>query len=305
VTSRRSLFLFVGVLVSLSFSWSYLDLGWKRNFIALLTVNSIESGDYKRLNEAERKLNSLNYPFCNQSWFLGLVYKSLNQPEKRDQAWVMALNCSPTYINLIQKVAPENKALAELVVQKYPDLAEAWFWLAEVESEESPSQAVKYYGQVIKLQPHNSKAWMKLGKALSAMEIQVALHLYEQLELANLANDNDQIIKAELKFIMATILTESQPNLAISYYQEGLKLKPLDGVRWYELGDLLATINPTGALEAYLQSCYQGDPGSHGCYGAGQMAEVIGDTHLAIQYYRRSNWVVAQQRAEHLEKLLP
>ena len=104
---------------------------------------------------------------------------------------------------------------------------------------------------------------------------------------------------------MASILAEPKPERAIELYRQGLEGKPYDGVRWYELGDLLADTDPQAALVAYHQSCYNGDPGSHGCYPAGLLAEELGDLPLALQYYRLSRYEGAVQRAAELGKRIP
>lgn len=93
-------------------------------------------------------------------------------------------------------------------------------------------------------------------------------------------------------------------NLAISYYRQGLNLYPDQGLAWRELGDLLTEENPQEALEAYLQSCFNGDPGSNGCWRAGLLAESSGNPGLAIQYYGYSHWSGALDRASYLQKQL-
>jgi tetratricopeptide (TPR) repeat protein len=88
---------------------------------------------------------------------------------------------------------------------------------------------------------------------------------------------------------------------AVGYYRQGLRLDPYDGLSWLELGDLLAETDPQSAIEAYLQACYNGDPGSNGCWRAGQVAESLGDTQAAIRYYRYSAWSGALDRAALVE----
>lgn len=90
----------------------------------------------------------------------------------------------------------------------------------------------------------------------------------------------------------------------IQIYEKGLKIAPYNALRWREFADLLKPIDPHTALEAYLQSCLLGDPGSNGCYRAGQTAEELGDNEFAIQYYRYSHWEGALNRADELEAQL-
>jgi tetratricopeptide (TPR) repeat protein len=75
---------------------------------------------------------------------------------------------------------------------------------------------------------------------------------------------------------------------AIELYKKGLAINPYDGRRWRELGDLLVAEDPNAAIDAYLQSCYNGDPGYHGCYLAGKTAQELGEIEAAKGYYRLS-----------------
>lgn len=90
----------------------------------------------------------------------------------------------------------------------------------------------------------------------------------------------------------------------IQVYRQGLALDPFNGLRWRELGDLLAGRDAQAAIEAYLQSCYNGDPGANGCWRAGLTAERLGDIRAAIRYYRLSRWSGALERAAQLEQQL-
>lgn len=113
---------------------------------------------------------------------------------------------------------------------------------------------------------------------------------------------------------LSNLAIEVQPNVAESWfwygdthteirkecYEIGLTLDPKDGKRWIVLGYMLEGINPEEAMKAFLQGCYNGDPGSNGCWNVGKLAEQLGNTDEAIQYYRRSNYWKAQQRADEL-----
>jgi hypothetical protein len=101
-------------------------------------------------------------------------------------------------------------------------------------------------------------------------------------------------------------LGDLQPENRLVYYQKGLSLEPQDGRRWNELGGMLAKngdLEP--AMQAYLQTCLNGDPGYNGCWRAGQMAEKLGDIPSAISYYRLSRWKQAFDRAQELEAQFP
>ena len=107
---------------------------------------------------------------------------------------------------------------------------------------------------------------------------------------------------AQALFWLAQIRAKATPAEAIELYRSGLQLDPHNSVMWRELGDLLTDRDPQSAIEAYLQSCYNGDFGYHGCYRAGLTAEQQGDITSAIHYYRFSRWSGALERADELEK---
>lgn len=97
-------------------------------------------------------------------------------------------------------------------------------------------------------------------------------------------------------------LSADAPTDAIALYRQGLEREPSRGEVWQALGDLLVADDPDGALEAYLQSCLNGDPGANGCLRAGAVAEQQGKIEDAIRYYRLSKYSESQQRAAELER---
>jgi tetratricopeptide (TPR) repeat protein len=102
---------------------------------------------------------------------------------------------------------------------------------------------------------------------------------------------------AESWFWMAQLDDER----VIEFYERGLALDPTAGLRWKEYGDLIVEEDPERAIQAYLQSCLNGDPRYNGCWLAGKMAEQLGDIPRAIRYYRFSLWKGAWNRADELE----
>lgn len=290
------------VLIILPASARELASRWNGNIAALIIMHNLVAGDPAGLHGAERALSSFD-DVCRRSWLLSLIYDSLGDLEHRDKAWETSLRCCRAYIQLVRAMAHDNINLAELAVQIYPDQADAWFWLAESKLENSPEQAVNAHWQGLQLRPHDTKGWMQLGKAMTYLDPQVAWSIYDRIERDPLVA-KDSVLQNELRFILAALLSKSQPERAIQLYRDALQHKPHDGIRWYELGDLLAQTDPQAAIEAYLQSCHRGDPGNHGCYGAGRVAEQEGDIQRAIQYYRMSDWEGALQRADELERAL-
>lgn len=95
-----------------------------------------------------------------------------------------------------------------------------------------------------------------------------------------------------------------QPDQRQAYYRQGLTLDPNNGRRWLDLAQILRETDPQGALAAYLEACYLGDPGYKACQGAGSLAEAMGDVNAAIRYYRLSGWEPIARRADQLEASL-
>ncbi len=86
-----------------------------------------------------------------------------------------------------------------------------------------------------------------------------------------------------------------------SAYLQTVRLEPSYGLAWCRLGRNYSTAGELQkAQEAFLNCCIYGDPGSNGCYGAGRMAEKLGDLQKAIEYYRLSRWDGALDRADEL-----
>ena len=96
--------------------------------------------------------------------------------------------------------------------------------------------------------------------------------------------------------------TAEDPTLADKYFTESTRLDPYYGLAWCRLGRIKESQELLDeALYAFWECCQNGDPGSNGCYGAGRIAENLGDIPSAIQYYRRSHWQPALARADELE----
>jgi hypothetical protein len=107
---------------------------------------------------------------------------------------------------------------------------------------------------------------------------------------------------AEALFWLAGILAATDTARAIALYRTGLSYDADDGLSWYRLGSLLAFTDPRQAIVAFGESCIHGDPGANGCLQAGRTAERLGDIPLAIQWYNKSRYIVARDRAEELRR---
>lgn len=84
-----------------------------------------------------------------------------------------------------------------------------------------------------------------------------------------------------------------------------LSINPRDGLAWHYLGLIyLKEKDLPAAIDANIQSCYNGDPGSNGCYNAGRLLEQDGRYEEAISFYRLSRHDFIRANADRLEEFL-
>ena len=240
---------------------------------------------------------------CAQIWLAAAQATQNGDLTKQRFILKHALDCSPYHISLVQIISPYDKKLAFYATQLYPSNPAAWFWFAKTQMNDSPQQAIKSYWQGLQWDPHNARVWIELGRVFASLQPETALNLYEDLDIEQLGTDS-YFLQVEMQFVLATILSDSDPNRAIQLFRQGLHHMPGDGVRWSYLAYLLSETDPQAAFEAFLRSCNLDDPGAHGCYGAGRMMEQLGDPQRAIEYYRRSHFEKALARADELEARL-
>ena len=113
-----------------------------------------------------------------------------------------------------------------------------------------------------------------------------------------------QSTDAEAHFWLGYILLQVDTSRAEILLRSCVRLDPEHALGWRYLGDALRRRNPRGAIQAYLQSCYHGDPGANGCLLAGRTAESLGDFPAAIRYYRTSRFPACRSRADSLERVI-
>ncbi len=120
--------------------------------------------------------------------------------------------------------------------------------------------------------------------------------------------------------VLAALARELYPNLAeplywlaesnggysapenLSIYQQIVSEHPQEGLAWCYLGYQYERAGDLQAsLEARINCCYNGDPGSNGCYNAGRLYEQAGDIENAIKYYLLSKWQPSREKASELK----
>lgn len=110
---------------------------------------------------------------------------------------------------------------------------------------------------------------------------------------------------SETWFWLGEASTPIDSMAAQSAYLKVVQLKSTDGLAWCRLG---SNYEKSGEAEqaqsAFFKCCIYGDSGLNGCYGAGRMAEKLGEPPKAIEYYHLSEWEVALKRADELEDII-
>lgn len=100
-------------------------------------------------------------------------------------------------------------------------------------------------------------------------------------------------------------LAESQGSytapINLPVYQQIVAEYPTEGLAWCYLGYQYERDGDIQAsLGARINCCFNGDPGSNGCYNAGRLYEGMGDQENAIKYYLLSKWEPAREKGRAL-----
>lgn len=146
-------------------------------------------------------------------------------------------------------------------------------------------------------------AWGALLACSSDYTAYMSVLAAGDVELARLAITS-QPEDAAGYFWLAQLMAQESPADAVTLYKRGLRLEPRNGRQWVALAGLLRPVDEAAAIEAYLQACLHGDPGANGCLNAGALEQSRGNTQLAIEYYRLSQYAEARARADELEQQL-
>lgn len=105
-------------------------------------------------------------------------------------------------------------------------------------------------------------------------------------------------------FWLAEQIQSLDPTRAQALYLHVTQIEPRNGLAWCRLGRLMRGKDDAAALHALTQCCYNGDPGSNGCYNAGYLMEQYGDYASALNYYHLSRLVEARDREYYIVNLL-
>jgi tetratricopeptide (TPR) repeat protein len=105
-------------------------------------------------------------------------------------------------------------------------------------------------------------------------------------------------------FWLADGIEKDDPDQAEQIFRKIVALVPSDGKAWHRLARLVEAKGFIDEAIGYnIKSCYNNDPGSNGCYGAGRLLEQQGRYEEAISFYRLSRHDFIRANADRLEEL--
>jgi tetratricopeptide (TPR) repeat protein len=104
-------------------------------------------------------------------------------------------------------------------------------------------------------------------------------------------------------FVLAEIVNQQNSKEETNLFEQVVLYDSTNGLAWCRLGTLYNRNKQLDkAVNAFLNCCRNGDPGSNGCYNPGRVMEKLGNLPKAIEYYRLSTSKVALKYAHELEK---
>lgn len=156
-----------------------LTIPGRRNLAALTTAKAILA-DPALLAPAGQQIATLSGRDCRINYLYGLILTDNQQQAAGNTAWERAIACNPAFIYLLESSVPENRQLAQFAIQQQPAEAEAYFWLAALESQPNPEAAIRLYQQGLQLSPNDGWRWSLLGNLLADRDQQAALEAYLQ-----------------------------------------------------------------------------------------------------------------------------
>jgi hypothetical protein len=102
----RVALIWICILAAALFFWGRLWDAWQWNWINLCLIKGqavITTSD------------------CSHIWLVGMAAGQRGDLSGQRQAFMQALGCSRIYLSLVQDVLPENKEMARLAAQYYPE----------------------------------------------------------------------------------------------------------------------------------------------------------------------------------------
>lgn len=118
---------------------------------------------------------------CRSRWLLGLLGRQEGRARQRDAAWSGLVRCSPWHFELLRSVAGEDRRLATLAAETWPERAAAHFWLGHaLATAGRDAAAAAAYRRGLALEPSAARAWLELGNLVAGKDPEAALAAYGQ-----------------------------------------------------------------------------------------------------------------------------
>ncbi len=118
---------------------------------------------------------------CRAGWYVGLLHHVAGDFDARATAWGELLGCAPEYTHYMAQLAPDDMALARRALDRQPDNAAVYFWLAAMLAPDKPDQAIAVYRDGLALEPGNGWRWLDLARLLDARDDPATLDAYLQV----------------------------------------------------------------------------------------------------------------------------
>jgi tetratricopeptide (TPR) repeat protein len=206
----------------------------------------------------------------------------LIRPASRNHAFHQALE------TILAQPANLDQAISQLNPEIDIDCRVNWQIITLASGMDTPLNVEDYIDKLLACTPNSVDWLLMLYPEREDLAARAAQRYPEEPKawfwLGDLANNAGDLVSAK------------------KYFTESVSLDPTYALAWCRLGRINENQGVLDdAEESFWQCCANGDPGSNGCYGAGRMAEKLDDIPAAIQYYRRSHWQPALQRADALE----
>ncbi len=147
--------------------------------LAPVLTNNLSHVNILRGESASISVGSPQPSFsCQDSWLKTMALRNAGgQPQ--DATWETFLSCGPDYLPLLQGIQPNNRGVADQASILYPENAQVWFWVGEIDNSKDQTAALVDYQKAVSLNPSMGVAWCRIGRSLeNSMRTQDAVNAF-------------------------------------------------------------------------------------------------------------------------------